>query len=126
MRFTAENGQGTAVITASLKSGTNQIHGSAFEFLRNQVLDARNFFNTTGVRPPVKQNQFGVTLGGPVYIPGIYKGKDRTFLFGDYEGTRIRRAQTFNNPVPSAAMRLGDFAELRTPILDPVTRTPFS
>ena len=123
--FAAENGQGTSIITASLKSGTNQVHGSAFEFLRNQVLDARNFFNTTGVRPPVKQNQFGVTLGGPVYIPHVYNGKDRTFLFGDYEGTRLRRAQTFLNPVPSAAMRRGDFSELRTPVLDPLTRAPF-
>lgn len=119
--FAAENGQGTAIISASLKSGTNQVHGSAFEFFRNQVLDARNFFNTTGIRPPVKQNQFGFTLGGPVYLPKIYSGKDRTFIFGDYEGTRIRRAQTFNTAVPSAAMRRGDFSELRTPLNDPAT-----
>src|SRR6266852_806350 len=119
--FAAENGQGTAIISASLKSGTNQVHGSAFEFLRNQVLDARNFFNTTGVRPPVKQNQFGFTLGGPVTLPKLYSGKDRTFLFGDYEGTRIRRAQTFNTAVPSAAMRSGDFSELRTALNDPAT-----
>ncbi len=99
--FSAEYGQGTAVINASLRSGTNQLHGTLFEFLRNQVLDARNFFNTTGVRPAVKQNQFGFTLGGPVYIPGVYHGKDKTFIFGDYEGTRVRRAQTFNNPCPN-------------------------
>lgn len=119
--FAAENGQGTAIISASLRSGTNQLHGSAYEFLRNQVMDARNFFNTTGVRPPVKQNQFGFTLGGPVLLPKIYNGKDRTFIFGDYEGTRIRRAATFNNPVPSAAMRRGDFSELRTALIDPTT-----
>jgi len=119
--FAAENGQGTAIISASLRSGTNQMHGSAYEFFRNQVLDARNFFNTTGVRPPVKQNQFGFTLGGPVQLPKIYEGKDRTFLFGDYEGTRIRRALTFNTPVPSAAMRRGDFSELRAPLIDPAT-----
>src|SRR3954454_20406867 len=122
--FAAENGQGTAIISASLRSGTNRVHGSAFEFIRNQVLDARNFFNTTGVRPPVKQNQFGFTLGGPVSIPKVYRGKDRTFIFGDYEGTRIRRAQTFNTAVPSAAMRNGDFSELRTPIFDPLTARP--
>jgi len=81
--FSAEYGQGTAVINVSLRSGTNRVHGSVYEFLRNQVLDARNFFNTTGVRPPVKQNQFGFTLGGPVVIPHLYRGKDRTFLFGD-------------------------------------------
>ena len=123
--FSAEYGQGTAVINVSLRSGTNQIHGSAYEFLRNQVLDARNFFNSTGVRPPVKQNQFGVTLGGPFTIPHLYRGRDRTFIFGDYEGTRIRRAQTFNTAVPAAAMRTGDFSSLRTPLIDPLTRQPF-
>src|SRR4051794_26410632 len=123
--FSAEYGQGTAVINVSLRSGTNQVHGSAYEFLRNQVLDARNFFNTTGVRPPVKQNQFGFTLGGPVVLPHLYHGKDRTFIFGDYEGTRLRRASTFNTAVPSVAMRSGDFSSLRTPLLDPLTRAPF-
>jgi hypothetical protein len=122
--FAAENGQGTAIISASLKSGTNQIHGSAYEFFRNQLLDARNFFNTTGVRPPVKQNQFGFTLGGPVVLPKIYNGKDRTFLFGDFEGTRIRRALTFNTLVPSAAMRRGDFAEIPGVLNDPATIRP--
>src|SRR5713101_4884147 len=75
--FAAENGQGTAIISAPLKSGTNQVHGSAFEFIR----------------------------GGPVELHELYRGKDRTFIFGDYEGTRIRRAQTFNTAVPSAVMR---------------------
>lgn len=122
--FAAEYGQGAAVINISLRSGTNEWHGSAFEFLRNEVLDARNFFNTTGVRPAVKQNQFGLTLGGPLTIPHVWSGKDRTFFFADYEGTRIRRAITFNTPVPSAAMRLGDFSELATPIFDPATTRP--
>jgi hypothetical protein len=63
----------------ALKSGTNQLHGSAFEFFRNQVLDARNFFNRSSDRPTVKQNQYGFTLGGPVMIPRIYKGRDRPF-----------------------------------------------
>jgi len=120
-RSPPKTGRGTAIISASLRSGTNQVHGSAFEFIRNQVLDARNFFNTTGVRPPVKQNQFGFTLGGPVYLPKLYRGKDRTFIFGDYEGTRIRRAQTFTPAIPSAAMRRGDFSELRTALNDPAT-----
>ena len=118
--FSAENGQGMAVIAVALKSGTNQIHGSAFEFLRNQVLDARNFFNSSSTRPPVKQNQFGFTLGGPVLIPKLYKGRDRTFFFGDYEGTRIRRASQFNTLVPTDAMRGGDFSG-RPVISDPAT-----
>lgn len=96
--FSAEYGQGTAIVNVSLRSGSNALHGSVYEFLRNQVLDARNFFNTTGVRPPVKQNQFGFTMGGPVVIPHLYNGKDRTFIFGDYEGTRLRR-------VPSTTRR---------------------
>ncbi len=123
--FSAEYGQGTAVINASLRSGTNQVHGTVYEFLRNQALDARNFFNTTGVRPPVKQNQFGFTLGGPVYIPHVYHGKDKTFIFGDYEGTRVRRAQTYTNLVPTLAQRNGDFSGLGKPIKDPLTGQPF-
>lgn len=123
--FSAEYGQGTTVVNVNLRSGTNQVHGSAFEFLRNQVLDARNFFNTTGVRPAVKQNQFGVTLGGPVYLPKLYNGRDRTFIFGDYEGTRVRRAQTFNTAVPTADMRTGNFSALSAAINDPLTGRPF-
>ena len=74
------------------------------------MLDARNFFSTTGIRPAVKQNQFGFTLGGRG-LPS-HNGKDRTFIFGDYEGTRVRRAQTFTSPVPTAAMRQTDFSGL--------------
>jgi hypothetical protein len=118
--FSAENGQGMAIIAVALKSGTNQLHGAAYEFFRNQVLDARNFFNLSSTRPPVKQNQFGLNLGGPVWLPGLYKGSDRTFFFGDYEGTRIRRASQFNTLVPSAAMRSGDFSG-RPVINDPAT-----
>lgn len=135
--FAAEYGQGGAVVNISLKSGTNALHGSVYEFLRNQALDARNFFDTTGVRPPLKQNQFGFTLGGPVVLPRLYNGRDRTFFFGDYEGTRIRRTSTFTTLVPTAAMRSGDFSALSAPVNDPaamrqdpaapggVVRTPF-
>ena len=70
------------------KSGTNQFHGSAFEFLRNQDLDARGFFNTT--KSVYKQNDFGVTAGGPVYFPKLYNGKNKTFFFASYEGFRNR------------------------------------
>ncbi|HWQ55251.1 MAG TPA: TonB-dependent receptor [Bryobacteraceae bacterium] len=136
--FAAEYGQGAAVINVSLKSGTNVLHGSVYEFLRNQVLDSRNFFDTTGVRPPLKQNQYGFTIGGPVVLPKLYSGRDRTFFFGDYEGTRTRRTSTFTTLVPTAAMRRGDFSALRTAVNDPtatrvdpsapggVVRTPFS
>jgi hypothetical protein len=112
-----------AIIAVALKSGTNQFHGSAFEFFRNQVLDSRNFFNTSSVRPAVKQNQFGVKFGGPLSLPKLYSGKDRTFFFVDYEGTRIRRATQSNALVPTALMRAGDFSG-RPTINDPATIRP--
>src|SRR5207253_604708 len=84
--FSAEYGQGNAIINLQLKSGTNQLHGSAFEFLRNEALDARNFF-AIGRKPPVKQHQFGGTLGGPLTIPRLVHGRDSHFFFVDYQGT---------------------------------------
>jgi hypothetical protein len=125
--FSAEYGQGTGVVNIMLRSGTNELHGSVFEFLRNEVFDARNFFNSSGVRPPLKQNQFGFTLGGPVVLPHLINGRDKTFFFTDYEGTRLRRPVTNNNPVATAAMRSGDFSGRRTlqdPLLNP--RAPFA
>jgi hypothetical protein len=114
--MTAEYGAGGGVVNIELKSGTNQIHGSAYEFLRNDELDARNFFAAN--RGILKQNQFGATLGGPVR-------KNKTFLFGDYQGTRVRRGQTFNALVPSAAMKAGDFSGLAA-IRDPLTARAFA
>src|SRR6266850_4776473 len=90
----AEIGHGAAGFTNVVtKSGTNLIHGSAFEFLRNAALDARNFFDhATPVNPrripPFTRNEFGVTIGGPVAIPHIYDGRDKTFFFGEYQGFR--------------------------------------
>jgi hypothetical protein len=96
---------GGAVVNATLKSGTNQLHGSTWEFLRNEAVDARGFFEPPGPKAPYKQNQFGGTLGGPIK-------KDKTFFFGDYEGTRIRLAQTDISNVPTPAERGGDFSAL--------------
>jgi len=87
--FKAETGNASGgTLSFVSKSGTNQFHGSAFEFLRNQDLDAKGFFNS--VRPIYKQNNFGVTAGGPVYFPKIYNGKNKTFFFASYEGFRNR------------------------------------
>lgn len=99
----------------SLKSGTNQPHGSAYEFLRNNALDGTNFFaNRSGApRPEYRQNQFGATLGGAIV-------KDRTFLFGSYEGTRIRLGTSDISTVPTLAERQGNFSAIR-PIFDPAT-----
>ncbi|HTS25974.1 MAG TPA: TonB-dependent receptor [Bryobacteraceae bacterium] len=87
--FKAETGHVSGgTLSFVSKSGTNQFHGSAFEFLRNQDLDARGFFNT--VKSVYKQNDFGVTAGGPVYFPKLYNGRNKTFFFASYEGFRNR------------------------------------
>ena len=97
---------GGAVINASTKSGTNQFHGSAWEFLRNDALDSAQYgFGTNLPKAPFKQNQFGATIGGPVI-------KEKVFFFGDYEGTRIQSAQTDIVTVPSAAETTGNFSDI--------------
>ena len=77
------------------KSGTNELHGAVWEFLRNDKLDARDFFlPATSAKPPLRQNQFGVELGGPVFIPKLYNGRNKTFFLADYEGERQTQATT--------------------------------
>ncbi len=109
--FKAEYGQaGGGVMTFSSKSGTNQLHGAAYDFLRNDHLDARGFFAPT--RSVYKQNDFGATLGGPVYIPKLYNGRNRTFFFISYEGFRNRvgaNGSIFSVPTPE--MYNGDFSK---------------
>ena len=104
--YSAEFGRGNgAIINATIKSGTNGFHGSAYEFLRNEKLDAKNFFDDPNSPiAPYKQNQFGFTLGGPIV-------HSRTFFFVDYEGLRIRQAQTLTSFVPTDAQRAGDFSD---------------
>src|SRR5262252_7891817 len=109
----AEIGHGGASFTNVLtKSGVNQIHGSLFEFVRNAAFDARNYFDyrdPTGKRriPPFVRNEFGFTNGGPVVLPGIYNGRDRTFYFGEYQGFRQVLGTTQVIPVPTADERKG-------------------
>ena len=109
--FKAEYGQsGGGVITFASKSGTNELHGVAYEFLRNDDLDARGFFAPT--RSIYKQHDFGATLGGPVFIPKLYQGRNRTFFFLSYEGFRNRvgaNGQIFSVPTPE--MYKGDFSK---------------
>ena len=111
--YSAEFGRGNgAIINATIKSGTNQLHGSVYEFLRNEKFDAKNYFDlATQPIAPYKQNQFGFTLGGPIVIPNFYDGRNRTFFFVDYEGLRIRQAQTLASTVPTDLQRIGDFSE---------------
>jgi len=115
------------VINVVSKSGGNNLHGSAWEFLRNDFFDARNpFADAARTGPtPFRQNMFGGTIGGPVWIPKVYKGKDRTWFHFAYEGWRYRRAQQQLYNVPTDAERAGDFsnAVLRQAIYDPATTT---
>jgi Carboxypeptidase regulatory-like domain/TonB dependent receptor len=112
------------------KSGTNQVHGSVFEFLRNEVFNARNPFTdvvlderTGRFEGPAKfrQNQFGATLGGPVYIPNLYDGRDKTFFFFSYDGWRYRQARQELYRVPLDKELAGDFSDWEQRIYDPAT-----
>jgi hypothetical protein len=112
--LSAEYGRfGGGVINVTTKAGTNQIHGAVFEFLRNNVLNADDYIdNSNGVKtPPFKMNQFGASVGGPVVFPKIYHGQNKTFFYGDYQGTRRVQGSTFLTTVPTAAQRTGDFSQ---------------
>src|SRR6059036_2304787 len=127
--FPAEFGRATTQINASTKPGTNQFHGTLFEFLRNDKLDAKQYA-FAGERPKdaFKWNQYGFTVGGPVTIPGLYKGTDRLFFMSNFEGFNERRTTRTLYSVPSMKMRGGDFSEIlsltNTRIYDPATTRP--
>ncbi|MBI3279820.1 MAG: hypothetical protein HYZ57_08270, partial [Acidobacteria bacterium] len=124
--YTAEFGTGGGsqfnVIT---KSGTNRLHGSAYEFLRHSKLNARNFFSPG--REPFKGNDFGFSVGGPVYIPKVYNGKNRTFFYVLLGWTKERREQRFFQKLPEIPYRSGDFSALLpgSVIRDPQTGQAF-
>ena len=131
--FGADMGRGGAVVNVLLKSGTNDFHGSVYEFLRNSALDAKNFFDDpTAPIVPFKQNQFGTTFGGPVI-------RNKLFFFADYQGTRIRQSQTDLSTVPlsldQSGQRNGDFSDIlgpqvrdqdNNPVFDPLGRPVFT
>ncbi len=128
--FPAEFGRATSQINVSTKSGTNGLHGAVFEFLRNDVLDAKNYAvlpNQHALpKDPFKWNQYGFTVGGPVWLPKIFNGKDKLFFMTNFEGYKDRKALRGIYTVPTAAMRAGDFSGLPT-IYDPLApgRTAF-
>src|SRR5579883_2100294 len=115
------------VVNFTTKSGTNELHGTAYEFLRNKVLDANTFFNNLNGTPrgAFTQNQFGFNLGGPVIIPKLYNGKNKTFFFVNYEGFRLRQGASYTETVPTAQERTGDLSALASSlgvnIYDPLT-----
>jgi hypothetical protein len=120
--YNAEFGRGLSQVNITTRSGTNEYHGTLFEFLRNSALDAKNYFDGPGPIAPFKRNQFGATSGGPVSIPKLFSGKDKLFYFFDYEGLRERKALTQVFNMPPAKDRSGDFSGTSTVIYDPLTR----
>ncbi|MGA7473588.1 MAG: carboxypeptidase regulatory-like domain-containing protein, partial [Candidatus Sulfotelmatobacter sp.] len=105
-----KNGSGT--IEVETKSGTNKFHGDAYEFVRNNMFNSPSFLED-GVAPPYHKNDFGYTVGGPVYIPGVYnQSKSKTFVFWSQEWRRDRVPYTFDQLVPTAAERTGNFTDI--------------
>lgn len=119
------------ILNIVTKSGTNKFHGTAYEFFRNEKLDAANFFvNRAGTNPipgrndrrtPLRYNQYGAAAGGPVLIPKLYNGKDKTFFFANVEVVNLRRSLFRTFSVPTALMRTGNLTENAGDIFDPAT-----
>lgn len=130
--FSAEYGRNSgAIVNIATRSGTNEFHGELFEFVRNDVLDARNFFNTT--KPPFRRNQFGGNLGGPLNLPrfgeggaSTISGKDKTFFFFSYEGLRQRQGLTINSGVLNDAQRAAVIDPVVKKLLDFIPRANFA
>jgi hypothetical protein len=128
--FSAQYGNGQGVVSYHLTSGGNDLHGTGFEYLRNNVLDSRSFFAaTTAIN---RQNEYGGAIGGPVFIPKVYDGRKRTFFYFSLDRFAFRGStNTSLGTVPTVAMRTGDFSGFvdangnQIPIYDPVTRTQF-
>jgi hypothetical protein len=137
--FTAEYGEsGDGIVNLAMKSGTNEFHASAYDFFRNRALDAKawtldaqNAYNSRhGLaldrQPPDTQNDFGFTVGGPVYLPHLYNGKNKTFFFFDYEGFRFHTGSSSTESWVPESFRKGDFSALLpgTQLYDPTTHNP--
>jgi outer membrane receptor protein involved in Fe transport len=119
----AEFGQAMGgIVNVVTKAGTNQLHGSLWEFLRNEKLDARNFF--LAQRNPLRQSQFGAAAGGPVWIPKVYNGKNRTFFYGGYEGYRQSQATQNLLLAPTTAQLNGDFSGIKNQLYNPFSTRP--
>ncbi len=117
--YSAEFGrQPGAQVQMITRSGTNQVHGTLFDYVRNDIFDARNFFNQKpAAKPPLRMNDFGGTLGGPVMLPKLYNGHDRTFFFFSYEGQRLMLPVSANFFVPSLSIR-----QDATPAMQPILK----
>jgi Carboxypeptidase regulatory-like domain/TonB-dependent Receptor Plug Domain len=119
--YSAEFGHSTGgVINAVIRSGTNQFHGNLWEYVRNNAFDANDYFSdqTKTPKPEYRQNQFGGTVGGPVLLPKLYNGRNKTFFFFDYQGTRIVTPSQSISTVPTALMTSSGFTNLQDLISD--------
>ncbi len=130
--YPAEFGREAGQVNVSTRPGTNDFHGTAFEFLRNNDLDARNYDFSSSTRSatnpspastPYRQNQYGYTLGGPIWIPKVFNGRNRLFFMSNYEGFKSRTTTTNLATTLTQAMRNGDFSAVSTALQDPLTRT---
>src|SRR6184192_2219612 len=113
--FSAQFGRsGAAILNATIKQGTNELHGTVWEFLRNDKLDAADFFENANKikKGEYRQNQFGVSAGGPVRIPHLFDGRNKVFFFGDYEGFRRIQGTILTGSVPTVAERNSGFTDL--------------
>lgn len=109
------------------KAGTNTFHGSLFEYFQDDALESRGYFDNPDLpEPPKRSNQFGLQFDGPVIIPGLYNGTNKTFFMAAYEGLRSERSTSPIGSVPTEKMRRGDFSEITTPIVDPITKVPYA
>ena len=116
----------SGTVIASTKAGTNQFHGVAYEFIRNEFFNARNYFDQTTKAPLYRRNDFGGAIGGPLYIPGLFNtNKDKTFFFFSEEFRFERTPTPFNQAVPSLAERTGNFSDL-CPLVLPGLQTDFT
>src|SRR6202007_599709 len=107
------------------KSGTNDLHGSAFEYARNAIFDARTYFlPVDSPKPSFSQNEFGGVVGGPVWLPKLYNGKNKTFFYFAYQGFRYTQDSTNHLLVPTAAELNGDLSSFPTQIYNPFTTRP--
>src|SRR5215472_3022546 len=122
--YPAEFGREASQINVSTKPGTNDYHGTVFEFLRNSDLDARpyDFIGTNPAKAAFRWNQYGFTLGGPVRVPKLFNGKDRLFFMSNFEGFKSRRTDQGLYTTAPDSWRHGDFSSFKTPLYDPLSR----
>jgi Carboxypeptidase regulatory-like domain/TonB dependent receptor len=119
----AEFGKANQVVVVS-KSGNNELHGELYEYNRNREFTAKNFFAESLPNPAYNRNEYGGNFGGPIVIPHVYNGRNRSFFFMNYEGFNLVQASTVSQAVPTVAERAGNFAGLPA-ITDPYTGAPF-